>query len=103
MSTRMRWPGGQACAVLGLLLVLAGCGHACMSEKDKRALLNAIPDKPRFMAFVLRSYTGSRQHLLIAAREMLTASPLDGEPKKSGATFEVHQMKASDQLREHVL
>jgi hypothetical protein len=74
-----------------------------MSEKDKLAMLNAIPDQPRFMAFVLRSYTGSRQHLLIAAREMLTASALDGVPKKSGATFEVHQMKAAGQLREHAL
>ncbi len=66
-------------------------------------MLNAIPDKPRFMVFVLRSYTGSRQHLLIAAREMLTASALGGDPKKRGATFEVHQMKASRQLREHAL
>jgi 7,8-dihydro-6-hydroxymethylpterin-pyrophosphokinase len=74
-----------------------------MSEKDKLAMLNAIPDKPRFMVFVLRSYTGSRQHLLIAAREMLTASALDGDPKKSGATFEVHQMKAAGQLPEHAL
>jgi hypothetical protein len=87
VSTTMRWPGGRACAVLGLLLVLAGCGHSCMSEKDKLAMLNAIPDKPRFMAFVLRSYTGSRQHLLIAAREMLTASALDGDPKKSGSAW----------------
>lgn len=89
--------------MLGLLLVLAGCGHACMSEKDKLAMLNAIPDQPRFMAFVLRSYTGSRQHLLIAAREMLTASALNGETKKSGATAEIHQMKAAGQLREHAL
>jgi len=103
VSTRMRWPGGRACAVLGLLLVLAGCGHSCMSEKDKLAMLNAIPDKPRFMAFVLRSYTGSRQHLLIAAREMLTASALGGDSKKRGATSEVHQMKAAGQLREHVI
>ncbi len=74
-----------------------------MSEKDKLAMLNAIPDKPRFMAFVLRSYTGSRQHLLIAAREMLTASALGGDPKKRGATIKVHQMKPAGQLREHAI
>ena len=39
-------------------------------------MLSSMPDKPRFMMFVLHSYTGSRQHLLIAAREMLTASAL---------------------------
>jgi hypothetical protein len=74
-----------------------------MNEKDKLAMLNAIPDKPRFMVFVLRSYTGSRQHLLIAAREMLTASVLGGDPKKRGASLKVHQMKASGQLREHAI
>jgi hypothetical protein len=74
-----------------------------MSEKDKLAMLNAIPDKPRFMVFVLRSYTGSRRHLLIAAREMLTASALGGDPKKRGATIKVRQMKAAGQLREHAI
>ncbi len=74
-----------------------------MSEKDKLAMLNAIPDKPRFMAFVLRSYTGSRQHLLIAAREMLEASALGGDPKKSGVSYKVYQLKANGQLREHAI
>jgi hypothetical protein len=55
------------------------------------------------MVFVLRSYTGSRQHLLIAASEMLSASPLGGDPKKRGATSEVHQLKAAGQLREHAI
>ena len=99
----MPWPDGRAYAGLGLLLVLAGCGHSCVSEKDKLAMLNATPDNPRFMVFVLRSYTGSRQHLLIAAREMLTASALDGDPKKSDASSEVQQMKPAGQLREHAI
>lgn len=103
MSTRMRWPCSQMCSVLGLLLFLVGCGHACMSEKDKRAMLDAIPDKPRFMAFVLRSYTGSRQHLLIAARRLLAESVLGGDPKKQDWSGKVSQLKASQKLREHVI
>jgi hypothetical protein len=34
---------------------------------------------------------------------MLTASALGGDPKKSGATIKVHQMKAAGQLREHAI
>jgi hypothetical protein len=80
-------------AALGLLLV--GCGHTCKGDKDCRMTLNAEPAHARTMAFLLRSYTGSRQQLLVAARRLLEASPLVGDPSRNGASSEVSLVRKS--------
>lgn len=57
-------------------------------------MLNAEPAHPRYMALLLRSYTGSRQQLLVAARRLLEASPLVGDPSRNGASSEVSLLRA---------
>ncbi len=58
-------------------------------------MLNAEPAQPRYMALLLRSYTGSRQQLLVAARRLLEASPLVGDPSRNGASSEASLLRAS--------
>lgn len=65
-------------------------------------MLNAEPAQPRYMAFLLRSYTGSRQQLLVAARRLLEASPLRGDGSRVNNSGAVWLMRRTEQSPEHV-
>jgi 7,8-dihydro-6-hydroxymethylpterin-pyrophosphokinase len=93
---------GNRLVLVGLLAMALGCRGACMSEKAKMEILKAAPDRPRYMSFLMRSYTGSRQHLLIAAREMLALSSVGGEPEEQ-RTSGFYIMNATETLRENLM
>jgi hypothetical protein len=102
MAAILRSSPGNRFILMALLAMAVGCRGACMSEKAKMEMLTAVPEKPRYIAFILRSYAGSRQHLLVAANELLDASPVGGDPKKRGAGG-LRVMEAKGNLREHYL
>lgn len=90
--------------VLGGLLVSAnGCGPGCMSKERKQAMLTMVPEKPRFLAFMLRSYTGSRQHLIVAAAKMLLESRIGGDPAKHELDDYIYILEAKQGLPGHFL
>jgi hypothetical protein len=88
---------------MALIAMAVGCRGACMSEKAKMELLKAVPDQPRYMSFLMRSYTGSRQHLLVAARELLALSPVGGGDPEEQRWSNLYIMKAREPLREHLM
>lgn len=102
MAAILRSSTGNRLILMALLGMALGCRGACMSEKAKMEMLTAVPEKPRYIAFILRSYSGSRQHLLVAANELLDASRLGGDPKKRGGGG-LRVMEAKGNLREHYL
>ena len=66
-------------------------------------MLTEVPANPRYMVFMLRSYTGSRQHLIVAAAKMLLESRVGGDPKEHGKAHDIRVLEAGAGRPEHFI
>lgn len=92
-----------ALLLLGLGLVVGSWMVYRYRAKEQIAMLSAVLQNPRYIAFILRSYTGSRQHLIVAAAQMLLQSKVGGDPKEHGKASDIQVLAAGSGLPEHLI
>jgi hypothetical protein len=87
--------------VVWVMMIVLMKPHDPSKQERNQQMLIMTPSEPRHMVFALRSYTGSRRHLLAAANALLDASPLGaGDPKNRGG-HRLQLLEAKGELREH--